>query len=208
MYVPTAFALTEDETVDALRRGGFAHLVTATAAGLLTTPLPMLYDEERHRLVGHVSRANPHWRGGNGGQSVAIFSGADGYVSPRWYPEDASRTRMAPTWNYEVLTVHGRLVVHDDVEWVRANVTALTAAHEQDRDEPWRIDEVAARDVDSMLRAIVGVEVVIERAVGKAKLSQNQPDRNRRAVIDGLERSASPGDRTLADRMRILPNEN
>lgn len=206
MYIPAAFALTADETEAALRRGGFAHLVTAGPGGLLTTPLPLLYDAGRHALVGHVARANPHWREGAGAESVAIFSGVHGYVSPRYYPATAAMSRMAPTWNYETLTVHGRLVVHDDPSWLRAHVTALTDEHERGRDEPWRVSEVADENVTAMLGAIVGLELTIERVEGKAKLSQNQPEPNRQAVIDGLGSSGSAGDRALARRMGVLPD--
>ena len=41
-------------------------------SGFLITPLPLIY--EGHSLVGHVSRANPHWHA-DGCESVAIFSG-------------------------------------------------------------------------------------------------------------------------------------
>lgn len=206
MYIPAAFALTEDETEAALRRGGFAHLVTVGSGGLLTTPLPLLYDESRHALVGHVARANPHWREGAGAESVAIFSGAHGYVSPRYYPDTAATSRMAPTWNYEVLTVHGTLVVHDDVDWLREHVTALTGEHESDRDDPWGVTEVAEENVTAMLRAIVGLELMIERVEGKAKLSQNQPERNRRSLIDALAASDSQGDHSLSHRMTATPS--
>ncbi|MGW0176497.1 FMN-binding negative transcriptional regulator [Rhodococcus sp. NPDC003322] len=201
MYTPAAFALTEDETASALRRGGFAHLVSAGPGGLLTTSLPLLYDESRHAMVGHMARANPHWRDGADAQTVAIFSGVHGYVSPRYYPATAPTTRMAPTWNYEILTVHGRLVVHDDPDWLRTHVTAMTEEHERGRDKPWRVTEVEEENVTAMLRAIVGLELPIERVEAKAKLSQNQPDRNRQAVIDALAVSDDPGDHALAHRM-------
>lgn len=208
MYVPAPFALTADDTATALGRGGFAHLVTAGPGGLLTTSLPLLHDAVGRRLLGHVSRANPHWRDADGRESVALFTGVDGYVSPRWYPPEASRTRMAPTWNYEVVTVHGRLAIHDDVDWLRGHVLALTEAHERDREQPWSVDEVDAGDVEVMLRAIVGVELVIDRVEGKAKLSQNQPESTRAAVIDTLSGSGSPADRALAERMSVLESGN
>ena len=62
MYIPRKFALSDDETTAALAEAGFALLVTHDEAGMMVTPLPMLYDESRHSLVGHVARPNPHWR--------------------------------------------------------------------------------------------------------------------------------------------------
>ena len=37
---------------------------------------------------------------------------------------------MVPTWNYLTAQVYGRLVVHDDVDWLRSLVTRLTERHE------------------------------------------------------------------------------
>ena len=116
MYRPPKFALSEVDTLAALGRGGFAHLATHSGGEMLVTPLPLLYDEARHCLVGHVARANPHWRAE--GPSVAIFAGAQAYVSPSFYPTKRETAKVVPTWNYDVLTVHGRLLAHDDPAWV------------------------------------------------------------------------------------------
>jgi predicted FMN-binding regulatory protein PaiB len=125
MYIPRQFALSDDETEAALGQAGFAHLVTNDSSGLMVTPLPLLYDAARHSLIGHVSRANPHWHA-DGQDSVAIFSGPHAYISPSFYATKAETGKVVPTWNYEVLNVYGRLVAHDDVDWVLNLVTMLT----------------------------------------------------------------------------------
>ena len=115
MYIPRQFALSDQETEAALALAGFAHLVTHDPSGLMVTPLPLLYDKTRHSLIGHVSRANPHWHS-DGGESVAIFSGPQAYISPGFYATKAETGKVVPTWNYEVVNVYGRLVVHDDAD--------------------------------------------------------------------------------------------
>src|SRR5438105_3055846 len=60
MYMPPKFAVSDDDVAVALKRAEFAHLVTHASSGLIVTPLPMLYDAERHSLIGHVARANGH----------------------------------------------------------------------------------------------------------------------------------------------------
>jgi transcriptional regulator len=201
MYIPRQFALTDDDTEAVLTHGGFAHLVTHAASGFLVTPLPLLYDG--HSLVGHVSRANPHWQA-DGHESVAIFSGAQAYISPSFYPTKAETGKVVPTWNYDVLTVYGRLVAHDDPDWVLGLVTRLTNQHEQNRTEPWRVSDAPASYTRSQLRAIVGVELMISKVEGKAKMSQNQPERNRTGVTAGLKRSAAQSDQLVADRVDTL----
>ena len=53
--------------------------------------------------------------------------------------------------------------------------------------------------IDSMLKAIVGIEITITRMEGKVKLSQNREDRDRLNASDVLARQ---GDLELAKAMR------
>ncbi|MDG4668408.1 FMN-binding negative transcriptional regulator [Mycobacterium sp. 236(2023)] len=200
MYIPPKFALTDAEIGAALERGGFAHLVTHQADGLLVTPLPLLYDADRHSLVGHVARANPHWQA-VGGATVAIFSGPHGYISPSFYATKRETGKVVPTWNYDVLTVHGELMAHDDAEWLRDLVGKLTERHERDRADPWQVSDAPESYVAGQLKGIVGVELSISRIEGKSKMSQNQPDRNRSGVVAGLRESSDPADHAVAERV-------
>jgi transcriptional regulator len=200
MYIPRQFALSDDEAAAALQTAGFAYLVTATSDGLMVTPLPLLYDETAHSLIGHVSRANPHWRA-SGAESVAIFAGAHAYISPSLYATKAETGKVVPTWNYEVFNVYGTLTAHDDPDWVLALVTKLTDHHERDRPMPWQVTDAPDGFIATQRKAIVGVELTISRVEGKAKMSQNQPERNREGVIAALGDSDSMLDRLVADQV-------
>jgi transcriptional regulator len=202
VYIPPKFRLTDDQVVDVLRAAALAHLVTPSPTGLLVTPLPLMYDGQRHSLVGHVARQNPHWREADpDAESVAIFAGPDAYVSPTFYPVKSETGKVVPTWNYETVTVHGHLQVHDDSAWLRGQVTALSDHHEAGRPQPWSVEDAPDHYVAGQLRAIVGIELRIVRWEGKAKMSQNQPERNQRGVIDGLAASDRPRDREVAARV-------
>jgi transcriptional regulator len=201
MYIPRQFALSDEETNAALAQAGFAHLITHDLSGYLVTPLPLIYDGRS--LIGHVSRANPHWKA-DGHDSVAIFSGPHAYISPSFYRTKAETGKVVPTWNYEILNVHGTLVTHDDADWVLNLVTMLTNRHEQHRTPPWQVTDAPEDYTRAQLRAIVGVELVISKVEGKAKMSQNQPERNRTGVIAGLKESDSPQDQLVADRVDAL----
>jgi len=207
VYLPPKFAPSADDTAAALARAGFAQLVTRAPSGLIVTPLPLLYDRDRHALVGHVARANPHWHA-DGHESVAIFTGAQGYVSPNLYATKAETGKVVPTWNYEVLNVYGRLVAHDDADWVLNLVTMLTNRHEQGRAQPWQVTDAPENYTRAQLRAIVGIELTITKVEGKAKMSQNQPERNRTGVVAGLKQSDAPGDQLVADRVDALGSTN
>ncbi|RDH74350.1 FMN-binding negative transcriptional regulator [Mycolicibacterium moriokaense] len=201
MYIPRKFALTDEQTASALAAAEFAQLVSyAPGAGFLVTPLPLIYDEPSHSLIGHVSRANPHWHA-DGADSVAVFTGPEGYISPSFYATKAETGKVVPTWNYEVLSVSGRLIVHDDVDWLRDLVTRLTARHESARPQPWQVTDAPTDFIASQLRGIVGLELAITTVEGKAKMSQNQPDRNRAGVVAGLRESGASRDQLVADRV-------
>jgi transcriptional regulator len=205
MYIPGQFALSDQETEAALAEASFAHLVTHGPAGFLVTPLPLIYDGGS--LIGHVSRANPHWKA-EGQESVAIFAGPHAYISPNFYATKAETGKVVPTWNYEVLNVYGRLVAHDDPDWVLDLVTRLTNRHEQGRPEQWQVTDAPESYTRAQLRAIVGVELVISTVEGKAKMSQNQPERNRAGVVAGLKQSDAPADQIVAARVEALGTTN
>lgn len=202
MYLPPKFAMSDDDVAAALSRAGFAQLVTHGDHGLLVTPLPLLYDAGRHALLGHVARANPHWHAA-GRPSVAILSGPDAYVSPAFYATKAETGKVVPTWNYEVLNAYGPLTVYDDAGWLRDLVSRLTDHHESARAQPWRVTDAPETFIAGQLTAIVGIEIAIERVEAKAKMSQNQPARNREGVVAGLSGGSST-EQVVAQRVTEL----
>jgi transcriptional regulator len=190
MYVPAHFAASEAEVSRLLAELTAVDLITAGPTGLQASFLPMLHDAAAGSLVGHLARNNPHWRVAGSGESLAIVRGPDAYISPSWYPSKADHGRVVPTWNYLSAQVYGQLVVHDDVEWLRALVTRLTERHEARRSDgaaPWSVSDAPPAYVDGQLRAIVGVELVISRIEAKSKLSQNRSEQDQRSVIGALE---------------------
>ncbi|MGX1161978.1 PaiB family negative transcriptional regulator [Arthrobacter sp. SLBN-100] len=196
MYTPAHFTASPETVQHLLDRPGAANLVTMTPQGLLATLLPVVYDPdvgERGALQGHVARNNMQWSEPAAAESLAIIQGADAYVSPSWYASKAEHGRVVPTWNYTTAHVYGRLVVHDDPEWISRQVRRLTGVHEAGFDQPWSVDDAPERFITGQLRAIVGVELVITRIEAKAKLSQNRPDADIDGVVAGLTARGQTG---------------
>ncbi len=106
-----------------------------------------------------------------------------------------------PTWNYRVVHVHGRLRIRDDERFVRGVVARLTHRNEAraGSPKPWRMTDSAPEFIDGMLAAIVGIEIGIDRIVGKWKLSQNREERDRVGAAEALE---ARGEHAMADAMR------
>jgi transcriptional regulator len=150
----------------------------------------------------HLARANPHWRDvADGAPALAIVTGAEAYVSPAWYASKSEHGRVVPTWNYSQVHLTGRLTVHHDPAWLRDAVTRLTEAHERPRPDPWSVTDAPEAYVGKQLRAIVGLELAVEKVEAKAKLSQNRSDADRAGVVRGLRAEGGPGDALVADQM-------
>jgi len=196
MYTPKHFVETRAEALHGLIRAyPFATLVTRAANGLTANHLPFeLVGEVLH---GHVARGNELAQL-DGAEVLLLFQGPDGYISPNWYPSKHETGREVPTWNYVVVHVHGRLRVIDDATWMRRLLETLTDHHEAGQPQPWKISDAPDDHIEKSLRAIVGLEVSIDRIEGKFKLSQNHPARNRAGAIAGLRERDGDGDAELA----------
>ncbi|MDA8393445.1 MAG: FMN-binding negative transcriptional regulator [Actinomycetota bacterium] len=202
MYIPIDFAQSEAFATELLGTSGGGDLVTATPSGLLATFLPLLYEGNEGgnpSLLGHLARSNGQWKEQVVGDALVIVRGPDGYVSPSWYESKKRHGRVVPTWNYVTAHFYGRLVVHDDVDWVGSLVRRLTDRHEATNPSRWSVDDAPADFVAGQLRSIVGVELVIGRVEAKAKLSQNRPERDVEGVVAAL---AERGDEALAEAVR------
>ena len=207
MYTPPAFK--EDDPSELHRimhEVRLATLVTATAEGLVATPLPLFLDEadgEFGVLHGHMARANPQWTLAPLGEAMVIFSGPDAYVTPSWYAAKREHGKVVPTWNYVAVHAYGPVEFYDDEDRLRAVVTRVTDLHEAGRAEPWRVSDAPDAFVRAQLRGIVGVRIPITRIEGKRKMSQNRPEADRAAVAAGLAASERDSDRVVA---RLIPS--
>ncbi|MBL8702283.1 MAG: FMN-binding negative transcriptional regulator [Alphaproteobacteria bacterium] len=202
MYVPPHFNAPEPSAAhDVIDANPFALLVSAGGADLAGTHLPLDLDRARGpqgTLIGHMARANDHWRALDGAATLAIFSGPHAYVSPRWYAGGPA----VPTWNYVAVHVYGRARVVETPDRLREILAALTRRYEGDG--PWRMGELPEKFLDAMVRGIVGIEIEVARIEAKFKLSQNRSAADRDGVAAALEATGDAGDAALAATMRRL----
>ena len=204
MYIPAHFAENRPQELENLIRAHpLGMLVTQGPQGLDADHLPFEFNPgagPHGVLSAHVARANPAWqRCPTGSTVLVVFRGAEGYISPNWYPSKHEAHRQVPTWNYEAVHAHGTLTVHDDERFVRGMVGRLTRRHEAGEPRPWKMADSEPAFIDGLLRNIVGIEVNITALVGKRKLSQNKDERDRLNAADTLE---ARGQGDLARSMR------
>lgn len=202
MYTPSHFEENRPAVLHELvRRHPLGLLVTQDADGALAADtVPFLLDPDRGphgTLRCHVARANPVWRQARRDvESLVVFQGPQAYVSPGWYATKAQTGKVVPTWNYVIVQARGRLSVVEDAAWLRRFVGELTARHEAAQPAPWAVEDAPADYVDTLLKAIVGIEIELGTLAGKWKVSQNRPAADREGIVQGL--SAIGGDEALA----------
>lgn len=191
MYVPAHFREDRVPVLHAtIRQIAFGTLVTLGPDGLVASHVPMLLDPEPApfgTLRGHIARANPQWRAPDPKvPALAIFAGANAYITPSWYATKRQTGKVVPTWNYVAVHAQGPVQFFEDAERLRAIVTRLTETHEAKRAAPWQVSDAPEDYIRAMLKAIIGFELPIARLEGKWKMSQNRPAEDRAGVVEGL----------------------
>lgn len=208
MYLPEHFKEIDPQEIAAvIAAAPLGCVVANTAEGLIANHMPILVDKHG-QLAGHIALANDMHRLIAEGQEVlVIFRGVDGYVSPNFYPSKAEHHKQVPTWNYQVVHVHGTISFQHDESSKRAAVGLLTREHERriNGEKAWRMADAPADYMTDMLGKIVAFRIGVTRTIAKSKLSQNRDVRDFEGAVDGLK---SSGQEALAARMAALPGRD
>jgi transcriptional regulator len=118
---------------------------------------------------------------------LALFRGAEHYISPSSYPSKKLTGKAVPTWNYSAVHVQGSIRFIHDATWLRGFVESLTDEHERTLFHPWHVSDAPPEYIEAMLRAIVGLEIEVTRIDGKVKGSQNRADADRLGTAAALQ---------------------
>lgn len=206
MYLPNYHALTERDAlwslIDTHPLGAW---VSSCADGLVANHVPWVLDRTQGAhgtLIGHVARGNPVWRQlAEGAPAVVMFTAAQAYISPGWYPGKAAHGKVVPTWNYAVAHAHGSARAVQDRSWLLDMLQRLTQAQEAGQAAPWQVQDAPADYIDKLLGAIVGIEIPIERLEGRNKASQDEALEDRVGTVLGLHAAGGAQQRAVARRV-------
>lgn len=207
LYNPPAFRETDLAALQAqIAASGLTTLVSVGATGPIVSNLPIVFDASAGPygvIAGHLARGNPQWRESDLSiPAIAIFMGADAYVSPGWYPSKQEHGKVVPTWNYSMIVARGRLEIFEDADTLRAQVETLTKRFEARFEKPWQVSDAPEDYVARQIKGIVGIRLHVESLEGKAKLNQNKPTADQEGVAAGLSPSPRTADREVAEAMR------
>jgi transcriptional regulator len=179
MYTPKPFRIDDKDKVLAfIRANAFGQLVSINNGRITSSHLPFLFNESNTNLLCHVAKQNAQWKDIEGQEVLITFEGVHGYISPTWY-----KTSGVPTWNYQAAHVYGTAHIISDETLVKDMVNKLTAIYESEQEQPWKPEYK-----DSLLQAIVGIEVRITDIQYKFKMGQNRSKEDRVNVIQALEK--------------------
>lgn len=194
MYLPEHFSDTsEDEIAALIEAAPLACVIAHTQDGLVANHLPLILNKSV--LIGHVARANDMHRLPDDTPVLAVFQGVDAYVSANDYPSKAETHRAVPTWNYQIVHIHGRIRFEPGAQAARAAVGLLTARMERRVNgvRGWRMADAPVDYMDDMLANIVAFRIEIDRITAKSKLSQNKGQADREGVARGLKARGAGG---------------
>ena len=139
-------------------------------------------------LRGHIARANPLWRAlRNDAQVLAIFTGAEHYISPNWYPSKYEHGKVAADME---LCRRARQRLHPVCgrRLLATGFCDLVDRYSRAGTGPSLARERCAGGLYSgnVLRAIIGFEITISNISGKFNGSQNRPAADRAGAMTGL----------------------
>ncbi len=204
MHIPKYFEESDPDRLERyIRDYSFGLLIVAHEGDIEATHLPFHVacrrSDEPLLLQCHVARKNPVWRYLEPGRRVlAVFQGPDAYISPSWYPTKQDHGRVVPTWNYVAVHAEGEARTVDDPAWLSRHMRHLTDQHESGMSEPWAVDDAPAEFTNRLMRAVVGIEIEVDKLRGKLKASQNQPEQNRAGVRAGLAEREDSNSRAMS----------
>lgn len=202
MYNPQRFKSTDrEEAFEFMDKNPFATIITAGEGEPFVSHLPLTPKKVGNQieLIGHLARANPHWKFFTKAPSLVIFLGAHTYITPTWYTEND-----VPTWNYSAIHVKGSVELVENYEGIVDGLKELASHVERYWPSGWKffIPEDLAEEI--LPKSIVGFKILVEDINFKKKLSQNRSPKDLAGILKGLEIREDAGSKAVLADMRKL----
>ena len=189
MYIPRHFKASDEVAREFLSHIESGHVVSNSEKGLISTLIPLIYNQETHAFLGHIAKQNDQASLATNQEALLISVLNETYISPNWYASKAEHHKVVPTWDYMLIHAYGELVIHNDADWILKQVTRLTNRFEKDQPKPWSIEQAPSDYVEGQIRAIVGIELKLSRIEVSFKMSQNKSETDLDGVIAGLTKA-------------------
>jgi transcriptional regulator len=206
MYNPERFKSAEtDEAFDLMKKNPFATVISVVESKPFISHLPLTPKKvgEHIELIGHLARANPHWKFLTASQVTVIFHGPHTYITPKWYVEND-----VPTWNYLTVHVTGKVELLESYDGIIDCLQELTAHVEQHWPSGWDFFIPDDLTEDVLPKSIVGFRIKTDGINFKKKLSQNRAPDDRAGVLRGLDSRNDDNSRAILSDMLKMYSPN
>ncbi|KAF2142346.1 uncharacterized protein K452DRAFT_286774 [Aplosporella prunicola CBS 121167] len=170
-------------------------------------------EAELGTLRGHMARANPQTKAmienvteGPSKETLprlekevmVLFNGpVQHYVTPKFYKETKPATgKTVPTWDYSAVQVYGKATIFFDSKdpatdvFLSKQLSDLSLFGETQimgYDKPWQTSDAPTAYIDLRKKAIIGIQIDVERMGGKWKMNQESGEGDREGVIEGFQ---------------------
>lgn len=202
MYNPQRFKSADiNEAFDLIDRNPFATVITVVDSKPFVSHLPLTpkRDGDKIELVGHLARANPHWKSFANSQVTVVFHGPHTYITPKWYAEND-----VPTWNYSTAHVTGKIELVESYDGIIGCLKELTAHVERHWSSGWEFFVPDDLKDEHLTKSIVGFKINVDEINFKKKMSQNRSPADRAGVLNGLKSRSDDNSRFVLDEMKKI----
>ncbi|RSH86145.1 uncharacterized protein EHS24_004376 [Apiotrichum porosum] len=225
MYIRPAHAELDVPTLQQFVRSYPLGMFTTaikhpSIATLQTTHIPFVIDTPDDGTPGvlraHMARANPQAKvlieaakenPVMEDEVLVLFNApVHSYVTPKFYTETKPQNgKVVPTWDYAAVQVYGKLRVYstgdETTAFLGKQVNDLTDQNERAAghvENPWKVSDAPTKYTDLLKKAIVGLEITIDRIEGRFKLSQELSDGDYSGVVNGFRGLGTPEGEQMA----------
>lgn len=202
MYTfPYFKAKNDEEVLNFMHAHPFVMLIANGETFPVATQVPVLFREQDGKMIlrCHVMRKTEHHLALEKNENVlAIFTGAHTYVSASWY----TNTMSGSTWNYRSVHAQGKLRFTSTDELLQL-LTDLTDTFENNPDSPSLVKYLTPEYMQSMMKAIVGIEIEITDIKHVFKMSQNRDKQSFENIVTELKKGDADA-RSVAEVMQQM----
>lgn len=193
MYKPDYSKSKNNELAfDLIQENPLGLIISNQNGTFETSYIPFIASEDKKCLLGHLARANPHWKSLNGNKMLISFRGVDRYVSPSYYEEKLN----VPTWNYAVVEIEGVGEIVDTYEGIESILDKSVKHFEKRNNTNWQYD-LPEKFRAGLVKGIVGIRISIDLISAKYKLSQNRESVDYKTMTKFLETSSADSDQEM-----------
>ncbi|KAJ8111838.1 hypothetical protein OPT61_g5658 [Boeremia exigua] len=134
---------------------------------------------------------------------VLFTATAHHYITPKFYTETKPDTgKVVPTWNYAAAQAYGKAKIYFDSKSPETGAFLSQQIHDlsqhaeasvmgydgkEGRQGAWKVADAPEKYIELLQKAIIGIEIKLDRLEGKFKMSQESTQGDRDGVVKGLE---------------------